>query len=71
MVECVQCGKASHNSDNCWQPGEVCVCGFIFCCSVSCAEKWIEANLNEETRRTSDPEWVMWVCPPENRGSAP
>lgn len=36
--QCIQCGKESPG--DVWQPGQVCVFGMIFACSMKCAIQW-------------------------------
>jgi hypothetical protein len=39
-AECIECGKVSISPDGTWKPGEVCLFGSLFACSLKCAEKW-------------------------------
>jgi hypothetical protein len=38
LAECIECGKVSISPSGCWQPGEVCLFGMLFACSLKCAE---------------------------------
>jgi len=44
VAECVCCGLESHSADRTWKPGEVCLFGNLFACSMACAEKWAAEN---------------------------
>lgn len=45
---CIQCQKDSIR--NGWAPGEVCLFGELFACSVACAERWARENAREGCR---------------------
>ncbi len=46
-AECVECGKESVSQDGTWRPGEVCLFGNLFCCSIECAMKWARENASD------------------------
>lgn len=58
---CVECSKASLDS-NAWSPGEVCLFGMLFACSIACAEKWARENAAEGSR-PGEPGFFMDVEP--------
>jgi hypothetical protein len=39
---CCECGKTSDS--DIWQPGEVCLFGMLFACSLACAESYARQN---------------------------
>ncbi len=42
MSKCIECDAESPGST--WEPGEVCLFGFLFACSLECAEAWARKN---------------------------
>lgn len=50
VAECAWCGKPSASADGCWKPGEVCLFGTLFCCSMACAKAYAENNAREGYR---------------------
>jgi len=38
--ECAECGRKSEHDDGVWHPGEFCLFGTLFVCSLACAEKF-------------------------------
>jgi hypothetical protein len=48
--ECCECGKRTASEDNTWQPGEVCLFGMLFACSLTCAENYAAKNARDGYR---------------------
>jgi hypothetical protein len=40
IAECVECGLEVAMDDGCWQPGQFCLFGMLFCCSLACGEQY-------------------------------
>jgi len=49
VSECCECGKTSVSGCT-WQPGEVCLFGTLFACSLVCAENYARKNAREGFR---------------------
>lgn len=47
--ECISCGKRV-TDDGTWKPGQVCLFGTLFACSMACAEKYAAAFAAEGYR---------------------
>lgn len=45
MSECIECGKQCPGDT--WKPGQVCLFGNLFACSVKCAEAWAQREAAE------------------------
>jgi hypothetical protein len=41
-AQCIECNVVREGST--WRPGEVCLFGMLFACSIECAEKWATEN---------------------------
>ena len=50
MSECATCGK--ENNSDVWLPGEVCMFGNLYVCSLICALEW--ANINNHPISSRD-----------------
>lgn len=48
--ECIECGKDCSNADDRWQPGEVCLFGMLFACSLTCAESYARREARDGYR---------------------
>lgn len=39
-IECIECGRTHQSETTTWQPGEFCLFGNFFVCSLACGEAW-------------------------------
>lgn len=64
MGTCIQCGKVCDNTENVWQPGEACLFGSLFACSVTCAVLWgLTPGNVRDGMRPGEPGWDVDVEP--------
>ncbi len=63
MTKCIKCRKQSDG--DVWKPGEVCLFGLIFACSLKCAEAWATEHA-AEGYKPGQPGFTVDVEPPED-----
>lgn len=49
-AECCECGKEDVSDDGCWKPGNVCLFGMLFACSMTCAKAYATKHAREGYR---------------------
>ena len=62
-AECIHCGKVSTAEH--WLPGEACIFGNLYACSLACAEAWGNAQGRSlrEGYHPGQPHWRVEVEP--------